>query len=125
MKHIAIFIGVIFLLLVAWVSFFPSGRAVLNNYTTTMRKVDDRTMYEQRRTVEDTCRAMISSYTSDVLTYKQFKDYEVAEKRNWAEQAKMRANKTASSYNNFILKNRFLWQDNVPFDIDIELAYVD
>ena len=125
MKHIAIFIGVIFLLFVVWVSFFPSGRAVLNNYTTTMRKVDDRTMYEQRRTVEDTCRAMISSYTSDVLTYKQFKDSEVAEKRNWAEQAKMRANKTASSYNNFILKNRFLWQDNVPFDIDIELAYVD
>ena len=125
MKHIAIFLGVVFLFLVVWMSFFPSGRALFNNYTTTMRKVDDRTQYEQRRTVEDTCRAMISSYTTDVLTYKQFQHSEVAEKQNWAEQAKMRANRTASSYNNFILKNRFLWQDNVPFDIDIELAYID
>ena len=37
--------------------------------------------------------------------------------RTWAAQAKTRANKTASSYNNYILQNNFVWKDNIPKDI--------
>lgn len=33
----------------------------------------------------------------------------------------MRANKTASIYNNYILKNDYIWQNNIPADIYIEL----
>lgn len=47
------------------------------------------------------------------------------EKQGWAEQAKMRANKTASSYNNYILKNNYVWKDGVPNDIYMELSYIE
>lgn len=88
------------------------------------RKIDDATNYETKKKVEDTCRSMISSYNSDKLTYEQYKDSDNEEKQSWAEQAKMRANKTASSYNNYILENSFVWENNVPDDIQKELAYL-
>lgn len=88
------------------------------------RKIDAATNYETKKKVEDTCRAMIASYNSDKLTYEQYKDSDSEEKRSWAEQAKMRANKTASSYNNYILENGFVWEDNVPNDIDYGLQYL-
>lgn len=88
------------------------------------RKIDDATNYETKKKVEDTCRAMISSYNSDKLTYEQYKDSKSEEKQSWAEQAKMRANKTASTYNNYILENSFVWENNVPDDIQRELAYL-
>ena len=68
---------------------------------------------------------MISSYNSDKLTYEQYKDSEDSEKKEWAEQAKMRANKTASTYNNYIIKNQYLWKQNIPNDIYIELSYIN
>lgn len=88
------------------------------------RKIDDATNYETKKKVEDTCRSMIASYNSDKLTYEQYKDSKSEEKQSWAEQAKMRANKTASSYNNYILENSFVWEDNIPDDIKTELAYL-
>ena len=88
------------------------------------QKIDDATNYETIKKVEDTCRAMIASYESDRLTYEQYKDSENEEKQSWAEQAKMRANKTASTYNNYILENSFVWQGNVPKDIQSKLEYI-
>jgi len=102
----------------------PIGRGLWNQYQTGLRQVDDRTTYEKLKLVEDTARAMISSYESDKLTYEQFKDLENTEKQSWAEQAKMRANKTASTYNNYILQNSFVWKDNVPNDIYRELQFI-
>ena len=89
------------------------------------RKIDDATNYETLKKVEDTCRAMQSSYESDRLAYEQYKDSENEDKQSWAEQAKMRANKTAATYNNYILENSFVWQDNVPADIATKLAYLE
>ena len=60
-----------------------------------------------------------------VRYYEQYKDGDNEEKHEWAEQAKMRANKTASSYNNYILKNSYVWEDNVPSDIHIQLRYIE
>ena len=88
------------------------------------QKIDDATNYETIKKVEDTCRAMISSYESDKLTWQQYKDSDNAEKQSWAEQAKMRANKTASTYNNYILENSFVWSGNVPRDIKSRLEYI-
>lgn len=102
----------------------PTGKEVWNNWFFDVQKADDATNYHTIKKVEDTCRAMIASYESDMLTYEQYKDSDNEEKQSWAEQAKMRANKTASSYNNYILENSFVWAGNVPADIKHELDYV-
>ena len=67
---------------------------------------------------------MIASYTSDNLTYEQYKDSDSEEKQSWAEQARMRANKTAASYNEYVLKNSYVWEDNIPSDIESSLLYL-
>lgn len=103
----------------------PSGRAIINTYDHTIQTIDDATNYKTRKKVEDSCRAMISSYEADRLTYEQYKDSESAECRDWAAQAKMRANKTASTYNNYVLQNNYVWSDNVPADIKQELEYIE
>lgn len=103
----------------------PSGVSAWNNWFGTVQKTDDDTNYETLKRVEDTCRSMISSYNSDKLIYEQYKDSDDEEKQNWAEQAKMRANKTASTYNNYVLKNDYIWQNNIPADIYRELSYID
>ena len=42
---------------------------------------------------------MIASYNTDVATYDQYKFRDNAEKQSWAEQAKIRVNRTGNSYN--------------------------
>ena len=110
--------------IVGLIAVSPAIRVGLNSWDFIGRKVDDATKYESLKKVEDTCRSMIASYESDKLTYEQYKDSEDEEKQSWAEQAKMRANKTASSYNNYILENSFLWSGNVPKDIYEKLDYL-
>lgn len=102
----------------------PGGRAVWNSWFHAVQTVDDRTNYETLKKVEDTCRAMIATYEADKLTYEQYKDSDNEEEQSWAAQAKIRANRTASSYNNYILENEYVWQDNVPSDIFLELPYL-
>ena len=89
------------------------------------QKIDDATNYETRKTVEDSCRAMIASYEADKLTYEQYKDSESDEQRSWADQAKMRANRTAANYNNYILKNSYVLSGNIPEDIFAELPIIE
>lgn len=72
-----------------------------------------------------TCRSMIASYKSDKLTYEQYKDSPNEEKQSWAEEAKMRANKTACAYNEFILKNNYVWKNDVPADIYMKLEVIE
>lgn len=103
----------------------PAGRAAWNSWFYDVQKADDNTNYETLKKVEDTCRAMIASYTSDKLTYEQYKDSDNEEKQSWAEQAKMRANKTASTYNTYILKNSYVWKNNIPADIYMTLEYIE
>jgi hypothetical protein len=103
----------------------PSGKAAWNNYKHTLQEVDDKTNYETKKKVEDTCRAMISQYEADKLKYEQYKDSDNEEKQSWAENAKMRANDTAASYNNYILENSYVWEDNIPSDIKTKLDYID
>lgn len=89
------------------------------------QKIDDATSYETRKDVEDSCRAMIASYEADKLTWKQYKDSESSEQQSWADQAKMRANRTAATYNNYILKNSYVWSGNIPDDILSELDPIE
>jgi hypothetical protein len=68
---------------------------------------------------------MIAQYEADKLKYEQYKDSDNEEKQSWAENAKMRANDTAAAYNNYILKNSYVWEDNVPADIKTKLDYIN
>lgn len=96
-----------------------------NKTTYIDKKIDDATNYDTIKKVEDTCRSMISSYKTDKATYQQYKDSDNSEKQSWAEQAKMRANKTANTYNEYILKNSFVWKGNVPDDIEQKLPTIE
>ena len=99
-------------------------RVMVNGIDYAHRKIDEVTDYKTLKKVEDTCRAMIASYEADKLTWEQYRDSENQEKQGWAEQAKMRANKTASTYNNYILENGYVWSFNVPKDIKDRLEYL-
>ena len=103
----------------------PSVVEWWNNWQYELHKADDKTNYQTLKKVEDTCRSLISSYESDRLTYEQYRESENEEKQSWAEQAKMRANKTVATYNNYILENSFVWEDAIPEDIKQELEYID
>lgn len=122
-----VIIAVICTLAIAAAVFFgvtPAGRDVWNSWFHEVQEVDDRTNYDTIKKVEDTCRAMIATYEADRLMYEQYKDSDDEEEQGWAAQAKMRANRTASTYNNYILENEYVWKDNVPNDIYMELPYL-
>lgn len=126
MKFLAI-LGSVFLAVVLIISGVVGGwfdTWFFNNVEYIGQKIDDVTNYETIKKVEDSCRAMIASYESDRLVYEQYRDSDNAEKQSWAEQAKMRANKTAATYNSYVLENSFVWAENVPDDIRDELEYL-
>ena len=118
----------ILITLVLMAAFFcitPVGVALRNSYGFAVQKVDDATRYETRKKVEDTCRAMIANYEADRVSFEQYKDNPDSEKQGWAEQAKMRANRSAASYNEYYLKNSFVWSGAVPSDIKGSLPYLE
>lgn len=126
-KVLTVTLTIISILLIGIIIFFsvtPVGRSVWNNYTHSLEKADEN-QYETKKQVEDTARSMIASYKSDVLTYEQYKDSSNEEEQSWANQAKMRANRTANSYNEYIIKNSYIWEDNIPSDIDNSLPIVE
>ena len=117
-------LGTVFLFAIIFFAGTPAGRTIVNNWLFSLQKADDVTLYKKRKEVEDACRAMMASYNADKLTYEQYHGSDNQEKQSWAEQAKMRANKTASTYNEYVLKNSFIWKDNVPADIYMKLEYI-
>lgn len=120
MKKVGCIIGIILLIILS-IAMIPFGKFIntyFNNKVNYIdKKIDDATNYETIKKVEDTCRSMMASYKTDLATYNQYKNSDNAEKQGWAEQAKMRANKTANTYNEYILKNSFVWEGNIPSDI--------
>lgn len=103
----------------------PFGIVALNNYQYQMQKTYDQTSYYTKKQVEDTCRALIVSYQGDKVMYEEYKDSVSTEERSWANNAKIRANKTAITYNEFILKNSFVFEGNIPNDICMELPIIE
>lgn len=128
MKGFLITIGIIILIIILTVigvlgGWFNTWFANKVDYID--RKIGDRTSYDIIKKVEDTCRSMIASYKTDKTTYEQYKNSTSDEKQSWAEQAKMRANKTANTYNEYILKNSFVFEGNIPTDIETRLMIID
>lgn len=124
-KGILAALGGALVIVLLLITFSPTFRGMFNTYETKMQQVDDRTQYESRKRVEDEARSMIASYQADKIKYEQYKTSDSEEQQGWAEQAKMRANQTAVTYNNFMLKNSFLFKDNIPYDIRYELPILE
>ena len=131
MKGFGCVIGIIFLTVLIIALFVLGGTAFkwagtwFNNKVNYVdRKIDDATNYDTKKKVEDSCRSMIASYKTDKATYEQYKDSTNEEKQSWAEQAKMRANKTANTYNEYVRKNSYVWEGNIPTDIDSNLQVI-
>ena len=114
MLCVGVIVALAFMAAYTWV---PGFRAAINARLYDVQRADDATSYATRRQVEDTARAMISSYEADVLMYEQYRDSSSAEQQSWAEQARIRANRTAATYNNYMLKNSYIWVGNIPTDI--------
>lgn len=102
----------------------PPGRRLIGIYNNELKQADDDVSYETRKQVEDTCRSMISSYKTDKLTYETYKDSDDAVLKSSANQARIRANQTANSYNEYVLKNSYVWKSNVPEDIYMRLETI-
>ena len=113
-------IATILVLVFVFFTFVPAGRVMWNNYTHSLNKADE-VDYKTKKQVEDTARAMIANYNADVATYNAFKDSAIESEREYATQAKLRAIRTATSYNDYILKNSYVWEDNIPSDIAYSL----
>ena len=124
MKRIAIFMAMV-VIFAAMTGCGPVDRYISNKIDYATQKVDDATNYKTRKQVEDTCRATIVSYEADKLTWEQYKDSESAEQRSWADAAKLRANKAAVTYNEYILKNNYVFNGNIPDDIREELPILE
>ena len=122
-----IIIGIVILGVLSIMAYelIPNFRVFINNQLYAVQKADDQTSYETRKQVENTARAMIASYEADVAVYTQYKSSDNEERQSWAEQAKMRANRTVATYNNYILKNSYIWKGNIPSDIYYELQLVE
>ena len=128
MKKFLIAIGIIVLVILlsvvsVFLGWFNTWKTNKIEYVD--QKIEDATSYETRKTVEDSCRAMVASYEADKLTWEQYNGSENSEQQSWADQAKMRANRTASNYNNYVLKNSYVWDGNIPSDILEELPVVE
>lgn len=97
------------------------GRGRWNRYQHNLKTVDDATVYATRRQAEDTCRSMQAMYRADADAARMYAD---AGNTELATQAAVRANRTAAAYNEFVLKNRYVWSGNTPPDIAAALEYV-
>lgn len=118
---ICIVLAIIFVASVIFFAATPTGRTVWNNYVHGLNKADE-VSYETRKHVEDTARAYIANYNTDVNIYLTYCDSEDENKREYAEAARMRAIATANSYNEYLRKNSYVWKDNIPNDLPYTLS---
>lgn len=120
LKTLSITIPAIILVCLA-IIFAADIRFGINRWLFDIQKADDASRYATLKQVEDTARSMIASYQADRLTWEQYRDAADPQQQSWGEQARIRANRTSQTYNEFIRKNSFRWRDALPADIDREL----
>lgn len=101
----------------------PIGRQIITGYQHDMEKAGENN-YKNRKAVEDTCRGYIASYKADKAAYEQYKDSDDDYYRRLAESYRTRANSTATTYNEYFLKNSYVWEENIPSDIVRELPLI-
>lgn len=121
---ISITIGILLIGVTVFFTATPTGRKILGSYENELQQADDDVSYETRKQVEDTCRSMIASYKTDKATYEAYKDSDDALLKSSANSARIRANQTANTYNEYVLKNSYVWKNNIPSDIYMTLEVI-
>lgn len=121
LKVIGIILATIFVVSIIFFTATPAGRTVWNNYTHSLNKADE-VSYETRKQVEDTARAYMANYKTDVDIYLTYCDSEDEHKREYADAARMRAIATANSYNEYLQKNSYVFKENMPDDLPYSLS---
>ena len=116
----SIIIAILVALLILFVG-SPIWKTITMEHDSVMQTIEEHS-YQNRKDVEDTCRSMIASYKTDIDIYNLYKDSENPNQKNYADAALVRAIQTANTYNEYILKNSFVWDNNVPADIMMSLA---
>ncbi len=114
-------LGIAIIVVILIVTITPWGRSWWNNKMSEVQKADDATSYETKKEVEDTCRTLVTSYYQDINIYNGYKDSQESAARAYAGQALTRANNTAIKYNEYILKNSYVFDGNIPEDLEAEL----
>lgn len=114
----------IFILNIIFFSLTPGGRSIMNKWERSLIEADLDTNYQDTKMIEDTLRSYAASYEADKITYETYKDLDDQVSKDAAIAAKIRANRTAASYNEFYLKNSHIWKDRVPDDIKSNLEYL-
>ena len=123
-KNVIVLALVVIIAIIGFYFVRPMLTGFFNTQDAKVVEVNNKTSYKVKKQVEDTARSMIASYESDKLAYEEYKDSEDEEEKSWAKSYKIRANKTAVSYNEYILKNKYVWADNIPADIKFELEII-
>ena len=114
-------------LLIIGYSFVPSVRTAINEHRLKIKQVDEETSYKNRKSVEDSARALLTNYDSaksEYETYKQFIGTEDKAKEQRALDAQTSANMTVAKYNNYLTENQFVFKGNLPNDIPLKLEKV-
>lgn len=119
-QTIIIVFATIFVVATIFFTLTPMGRSLWNEYTHDLEKADENT-YEARKKVEDTARAYLADYNADVDIYNTYCNSDNPDKQEYAEAARMRAIRTANSYNEYLKKNSYVWKDNMPSDLPYTL----
>ena len=112
------------LLVVGAIAFEPAMIRFENWRSFRNQVAHDQTDYNTLRRVEDQARAMLATWHGDVAQFEAFRDSTDSHERSIANAALIRANRTASTFNNFILTNSFVWAYGVPDDIAEELPLI-
>jgi len=117
---IAICLAAVFVVAVIFFTATPMGRSLWNDYTHGLNKADENN-YETRKQVEDTARSYLADYNADVDIYRAYCNSSNPDKQEYAEAARIRAIRTANSYNEYLRKNSYVWKDNMPSDLPYTL----
>ena len=126
-KKTSIADGIILTLVILGVialAYTVAGRTLINKWDASLKEADVNSKYETQKEIEDTLRSYIASYEADRITWETNKNMDNAEAQQLAAAALTRANRTAATYNQYYLKNSFVWKDNIPSDIQKELPYL-
>lgn len=108
---------------IVFFGFTPTGRRIITGYDYQMEKAGENN-YENRKKVEETLRSYYASYQSDKLGYEQYKDSADEYYYNLAQSYKMRANSTATTYNEYFTKNSYVFKNNIPSDLPSQLEII-
>lgn len=101
----------------------PTGRRIITGYNYDMEKAGENN-YENRKKVEETLRSYYASYKADKAAYEMYKDETDEYYVRLAQSYRVRANNTATTYNEYFTKNSFVFANNIPSDLPRHLELI-